>query len=615
MAYVEGEKSDKKADTQDASDLLAKLVANFDAWWTATQDAREEALQARDYYDGYQWTDEEINELTARKQPPLTDNKLKDKIDYMIGLEIASRTDPKAFPRTPQHEQDAEAITDALRFVGDAQDFPKVRSDIAENIFIEGMGGAEVYVKESKDGYDVCIKRNRFERSYWDPHSSDRDFGDARYLGTFVWMDFDAAKEKWSEESSTWEACAGEMKNGGTGDSDADRPTDNPHIDRARNRVRILEQYFLKDGTWWRAKFVKNGWIEKAEESPYKDDEGEPEHPYAWGSAYVDKENNRYGVVRRYKSLQDEVNHRKSKSLHLLNTKQVLSEDGAITDIQKFRKELHKPDGVMEYTPGMKVEVQQNLDLSAGHFQLMQQAIEALSITGPKAITNVTPSQSGRAKQLDRQSDALELGRIFDHLRYLQKMTYRKAWHRIKQYWTEEKWVRIRDDEGAPKFVQLNRPITAQDMVGIAQKNGIQVHPELGRIAALTPTKVMAKRNDVAALDVDIILDEMPDVVTLQQEQFADLVTLAQAGVIFPPEVYIDASNLRNKKSAKEKLSGGDDPEKQALAQVQAEMEQRAREAAIRKLEAEGEKIGAEAQQTQIENAAGMAGLAGMATG
>lgn len=600
------------ADVETKDDLLAKLVANFDAWFDHTSSARAEAIEARDYYDGNQWTSTEITRLEARKQPPITDNKIKDKIDYMIGMEINARTDPKAFPRTPQHEQDAEAITDALRYVGDAQDFPQVRSDVAENIFVEGMGGAEVYVKNGKDGIEVCIKRNRYERCYWDPHSSDKDFTDARYLGTFAWMDLEAAEDKWPDKAEVWTACAEAM---GSGESDSDRPSDVSHLDRGKRRVRILEQYFIQKGVWMRAKFVKGGWIESPVASEYLDDDGEPEHPYAWGSAYVDKENNRYGVVRRWKGLQDEVNHRRSKSLHLLNANQVSMEEGAVNDIEKLRAEVARPDGVIVRTPGMDLQIEKNLDLSAGHFQMTLQAIEALSIVGPKAITNVTASQSGRAKQLDRQTDALELGRLFDHLRHLQKQTYRKVWHRIKQYWTEEKWVRIRDDEGAPKFVQLNAPVTAMDMVNTAQERGIEIHPQLAQIAQLTPTKTMAVRNNVAALDVDIVIDEMPDVVTLQQEQFADLVTLAQAGVIFPSEVYVDASNLRNKKQAKEKLSGGDDPQAQAKAQAEQEMAIRSANAKIAKDEAAAAKTGAEAEQIGLENVAGKAALVGMAGG
>lgn len=598
-------------------DLLDRLVKNFDAWFDTTTDARTEALEARDYYDGVQWTGEELAVLKKRKQPPITDNKLKDKIDYMIGLEIAARTDPKAYPRTPQHEQDSEAITDALRYVGDAQDFTKTRSDVAENLFVEGMGGAEVIVKKVRDGIDVVIKRNRYERCYWDPHSSEKDFSDARYLGTFVWMDLEAAKEKWPDAREVWDVTAGEMARGGGSESDADRPSEFAHLDGSRQRLRVIQQYFLKGGTWHRATFVKCGWIEKPVPSEYLDEDGEPEHPYSWASAYVDKENRRYGVIRRWKSLQDEINHRRSKSLHLLNTKGVVVDDGAVQDVNKLRDELAKPDYVVEKTPGLELEITQNLDLSAGHAALLEQATEALAIVGPKAITNVTASQSGRAKQLDRQSDALELGRLFDHLRQFQKQTYRKVWHRIKQYWTEEKWVRVRDDDGAPKFVALNKGITAQEMLQLAQQHGLEIHPQLAQVAQLTPTKVMAKRNDVTSLDVDVVIDEMPDVITLQQEQFEVLASIADKRPEVPFDVLIDLSQLRSdvKKRVKERMAGADDPEALKAAADAKALQKRGVEAEVAEAEARAEKTREEATQTKIENAAGVAALAGMAEG
>ncbi len=67
-----------------------------------------------DYYDGKQWTDEEVKELKKRGQPAITWNLTRQKIDYLQGMERTQRTKPRALPRTPQHEQDAFAATDSL---------------------------------------------------------------------------------------------------------------------------------------------------------------------------------------------------------------------------------------------------------------------------------------------------------------------------------------------------------------------------------------------------------------------------------------------------------------------------------------------------------------------
>jgi hypothetical protein len=143
-------------------------------------------------------------------------------------------------------------------------------------------------------------------------------------------------------------------------------------------------------------------------------------------------------------------------------------------------------------------------------------------------------------------------------------------------------------------------------------QSGQPIPIELARIAQLTPQRPVGKRNDVAALDVDIVIDESPDFLTLQEEQFADLVTLAQAGVIFPPDVYLDASNLRNKKQLKEKLQPTEDPQAAQEAAEAKQLQMRGAVAQVVKLEAEGQKISQEASQTAIENAAGEAALVGM---
>ena len=72
--------------------------------------------------------------------------------------------------------------------------------------------------------------------------------------------------------------------------------------------------------------------------SPYRNSDGETEHPYAWMSCYVDRDGNRYGVVRRYKSLQDEINHRRSRALHMLNTKRVIAEERINDLVPLFRR-------------------------------------------------------------------------------------------------------------------------------------------------------------------------------------------------------------------------------------------------------------------------------------
>lgn len=102
---------------------VLELVAWVDNSEDATVGARQRSERDRDYYDGEQLTTTERNELKKRGQPPIIINRIQRKIDFLKGIEKQTRTNPKAYPRTPVHEEDSEACTDAIRYVCDNTNF------------------------------------------------------------------------------------------------------------------------------------------------------------------------------------------------------------------------------------------------------------------------------------------------------------------------------------------------------------------------------------------------------------------------------------------------------------------------------------------------------------
>ena len=111
-------------------DILPKLIRQFEDAADSSLDHRQEAEKARDYFDGDQWSSAERETLKKRLQPCITDNRIADKVQYLLGLERKTRTDPKAYPRNPQDEGAAEAATDAIRYVFDCNDFQQLRSAV-----------------------------------------------------------------------------------------------------------------------------------------------------------------------------------------------------------------------------------------------------------------------------------------------------------------------------------------------------------------------------------------------------------------------------------------------------------------------------------------------------
>jgi len=420
---------------------------------------------------------------------------------------------------------------------------------------------------------------------------------DARYRGQVIWMDLDEARAKYPDRHEVIEAAYSQGAQPGE-DTYGDRPA--RWADRRRRRVRIVEIWYREGRQVRQCVFCRGGLLKGPLSSPYSDDEGRPEDPYVFCSAFVTREGERYGTVRQLTGIQDEINKRRSKALHLLSVRQVRAEKGAVEDMAAAKRELARPDGWIETVPGFDFEVLPTGDMAAAQFELLAEAKTEIDAVGANsALTGKGfTDASGRAIQARQQGGQLELGPLFDTLRAWQARVARKAWGRIRQFWTAPRWVRITDDPHAPTWVGLNRPVTLADE--LARELGA-VPPELmgdPRLGA-----VVRMENDLATLDVDIVVGEAADTVVLRQEQFAVLADLARSGVPIPPEALIEASGLPDKDRLLALLRG--DPG----AQAQAEAEARAARALqaekligeIAEKRARAEKLEAEAGQTRVE--------------
>ena len=604
---------DKELEQRDEDHDL--VMRQFEEFVDGTLSSRAHAEKCRRYRDGNQWSDADKAVLNRRKQPVITDNKIQDKCDTLLGIEKQQRSDPRAFPRNPEDEDSAEAATDALRYIADASDFNRTaRKPAADNLLVEGICYGQVIVDTKSKGMPkVLMEHIRWDRGYYDVHSLKDDFSDKTYAGLFTWMDEDQAKRLFDPKKNkladpnAWEHLESSWSQESASGPDSTHDDKPRYIltTRGRKRVQVFETYFLKDGTWHFGKWCKGGWLEKKRKSPYKDESGQPACAIEIQALYRDFDGNPYGVVTRYLDLQDEHNKRRSKMLHLLNAKRVILEKGTVDDIQALRAEIHKPDGVMEIAGDpSKFRVEDNLAEAEGQWRLLQQTDLALSQTGPNAaLQGQSGDISGRAKQLDQNAGTLPISPLFDSLDSWELRMYRQAWCRVKQFWTGETWVRVTDDEQKLKFVPLNQPMTVGDFM--ASKLKRQKIPDEQKLAmvqeiAADPSAQSPQldergrpmlRNHVAEMDVDIIIDRSMDVVNIQQEQFAGLLEIAKVRPEVPFAVLLEASALRSdtKRRVLEKLQEGNQMPPQVAQQMQQQQE--AIQAAAEQLQAKEEEL------------------------
>jgi len=569
------------------------MVRRFEEAENSGSSARENAERDRDYYDGKQLTDAERKALVKRGQPPVVFNRIQRKVNYLKGLEAQTRKDPKAFPRTPGDDGAAQAATDALRYVCDDQDWDAKRSDAYENIIVEGTAAIMVGAAQSRSGIDPSLTQIPWDRFYFDPYSRRVDFSDASYMGIVTWMDMAEAKRKFPGREDAIEGTWTQARDSQTYD---DRPKFNLWADYARKRVRVNEEYYLENGVWTYCVYTKAGALIDPAPSPYLDVDGQPENPIKAISAYVDRDNNRYGEVRAMISPQDEVNKRRSKGLHLISSRQIRMSRAALGEMSasEVKRELARPDGVIFGEVG-EIEVLQTGDMAAANFQMLQEAKAEIDLLGPNAALagKNENDASGRALLAQQQGGMVEVALLMDRLRQLSLAVYRSIWARIKQYWREQRWIRVTDDERNLRFVGLNQPKTMLDIAKERLADDPQAEMKLAMLArdpmAAMPMDV---ENNVAEMDVDIILDEGMDTPTVQAEQFDMLTKMLPSMTQLPPEaveLLITASSLRDKDKLLEivgkmkEQAAQPSPEQQMMQQLQM----RGAQAEVQKTESE----------------------------
>lgn len=594
---------------------LPRLKRMWEQFRDLTAENRKLALVDDDYYHGQQLSPGEIAALSERGQPDIVINRTRAAVNGILGVIERGRTDPRAYPRTPKDDDGADVATDTLRYIGDKNRFDRVKVRAFRDMLVPGAGAAIVTVNQD---LEVIIERIRFEEFFYDPRSREEDFSDAKYLGIAKWMYADDVVEMYPEDRA---GIYGAVDSAAMMDeATADRPDGmlpTAWVDRRQRRVLMVEIYY-REGGWKRCVYHAGGVLAYGD-SPYHDDKGRPCCPIEAATPYVDRKNNRTGLVRDMKGPQDEINKRRSKLLHLITVSQVQMMGpealGYATDPDEARREAARPDGVIP--PGwIKVPTS---DHAAGQAQLLQEAKGEIERLGPNpaVIGRESAGASGRALQARTQAGMIELAIVFGTMEDWELRIWRQCWSRAKQFWRSPQWIRVTDDEDAPKYVGLNMPKGPPQPVVDPQTGEPEVDPKTGepkvedgdpsllpRDATGQPIPVFGYKNTVAEIDVDIILDATPDTANIQAEQFRELAQLAAnpayAGQV-PFDTLLKLSSMPHKREVVEELKAHREQQQQAMqqqAEQAAQLAQAKAQADIRQVETKATLNEAQAEAT-----------------
>src|SRR3990167_1748190 len=430
---------------------------------------RREKKEDRDFYVGNQLSQVDKEELAERGQPEVVVNKIFSKINNLLGAQRYLRSAIVAKPRTPAHETTAFAITDAFKYIQYRNAFAFIESDVFEDCVVAGLGWFEAGVEQGDDNEaDIFIASELPDDVRIDPFSRRYDLSEAKFDS------LDLVKQSKMDDY----------------DGDDGQPF---YVDPNRERVRLVEMWYRE---WAEVMYRGDEYVanfdgfDKQRSEVFENAEGVSEiktvdmtddeimamnnmvkrkmrvvrlaiftgdlllsddvtpynHPLnittipffpVFCFRKIDGEP--FGVIRQMKSVQREVNKRRSKALHILNTTRVIMERGAVEDLDELREEVARPEAIIEVSAGKKMDISTDINLAATQFNVMQQSEEDLQdISGifDEAIGKATNARTGIAVQTRVQSSNQNNIRLFDNLRRTKLQLGKFVLGLIKQFYT-----------------------------------------------------------------------------------------------------------------------------------------------------------------------------------
>jgi hypothetical protein len=612
-----------------------------------------------DFYDNLQWDPEDATTLRERGQVPLVYNEVAPMVDWLIGTERRARVDWKVLPRTEDDVQSADVKTKVLKYVSDINRVPFTRSRAFADALKAGVGWMDDGTRDDPTQDILYSRYEDWRNVLWDSASYEPDLSDARYLFRWRWVDEDVAVMMFPNRATQIRAAVEEGTNYTTDGWEEDTwytAHDLTQLktgtltatgvgalaDAKRRRVKLIEgQYRTPARVTVVADGPMKGAILSARDSVLRDAVGQS------GSMLVDRmmmrvhiavfteshmlgygpspyRHNRftltpiwcyrrsrdrlpYGTIRRVRDIQQDLNKRASKALFMLNTNQVFAEEGATDDWDLLRDEADRPDGMIVYKPGRKVEIKRDTDAATGQISMMELAQSTIQRSAGVADENMgrqTNAVSGEAIKARQLQGSVVTTEPFDNLRLAVQVQGEKQLSLVEQWYTEEKVIRLTGAKGAIEWVKVNVPELQAD----------------GTVRYL---------NDITSSMGDFIVSEQDYAGTLRQVMFESLNNLASR---LPPEVSLrvltiamEFSDLPNKSEIADqirKLTGERDPTKEMSPEEQAQAEQQAmaqaeamqvqREMAMAALEEQRAKVRElNAKAAKMEAEANIAGAGG----
>jgi hypothetical protein len=455
---------------------LKKLNRWFSASSTAEREWRHKARTWHDYYHGDQLTDDLVKMLKARSQPALKFNLIKSIVNLLTGQEIQGRTDVKFVGTDGESDAlPAEILTDIYRQYNEEDYFQYEITRAFQDGVIGGRGCVFVDWDDNTD--EIFREYVDWQEIFVDACAKRVDNFDARHIFRAKWVDKDVAIEMFpdSEEAIKSLSHAASSENE---DLNNRNPTKHKEeyfddlddaskwIDPKRDRIKLVECWYketdpdTKKPVMMHCIFSENEFVSTPERFGRKHEQ----FPIQFTYYNKDRKGVPYGLVKDLIDPQDVINRSFSKSMHILGTRQILAEKGALPNIQKVQNEINKPDAVInDFEDGSlangKIRIEENrgdAQMAFQHFDIGVNAMHRISGVNPENMGLHSNARSGTAISMRLKQGNTVLTSLYDCLEKTKKKVAELYVYLLSQYMTNKDLMRYKLSNGEMANVEVN---------------------------------------------------------------------------------------------------------------------------------------------------------------
>lgn len=366
------------------------------------------------FYDGDQFTDEELAEYEKRNQKPRVFNEIKPTVDWLLGGERRIRSDWAVLPRTEDDSEPSIRKSKLVKYIDDINNARWHRSEAYSDMNKSGEGWTAIEYLPNADGdYQITIQHEHWRYMMCDSKSRRRDMTDMQYLWRTKIIALETLINHFPEKKTELVNISGDMDEleqdlldeslMSTDPSDPERNlrTGTMNINQSageRDGVKVYEMWYKKtervkllrgEGSFNNEIYdeknpdhkilVQHYGFKLAEvtreqmycamytddtvlyrqKSPYKHNR----FPFVRRYAYLkDREGTPYGVIRSIRDPQSDLNVRRNKALHMLSSVRVIMDKDAVEDKDVLAEEIARWDGIIEKKPGKELNVIEGSD-------------------------------------------------------------------------------------------------------------------------------------------------------------------------------------------------------------------------------------------------------------